>query len=115
MSHDFFTFYMLCIEYKQDGEFHKTFFRLEETKEGHNWSRDVYEEDDEVVKEELKKEELAGILGHYRPEILYQNENWSTSSIMHISKYVHIVRDLKQINFDTVTHIWKMPDYTIYR
>lgn len=115
MSHDFFTFYMLCIEYKEEGEFHKTFFHLDETKVGHNWSREIYEEDDEETKEILKQEYLSSILASYRPEILYQNDRWSTTSLFNISKYVHIIRDLKQINFDKVSHIWKMPEYKIYR
>ena len=114
MRHDFFTFYILCIEYKDSGEFHKTYFKLEETKEGHNWSRDIYEEEDVETKEMLKQEQLASVLCNYKPEIVYQNDVWTTKSILHISKYVHIIRNLKQINLDSVTHIWKMPEYVIY-
>lgn len=115
MSHDFFTFYILCIEYKQDGEIQKTYFKLDETKEGHNWNREIYEEEDEETKEFLKQTQLADTLEHYRPEILYHNDTWSRHCMLHISKYVHIIRNLKQINMDCVTHIWKMPEYVIYR
>ena len=116
MGCDYYTYYVLCIQYKKNGEIITDKEILEDTRERHYFHYDLkrdedFEEEDEYMKrcQVYEDSQIEYTLAEYKSKEILKDGKWLCVQSAQ-EKYTEMCKELK-INLEDIQSIWKEGGY----
>ncbi len=116
MGCDFYTLYVVCIEYTKDGKRKVYKYELDDTRERHYWMDLERDEDFEKWEDYCERqskyheEQITAILQRDYPRIdICKDGVWKCINSAK-EKYIEMVKS-KNISEDSIVNVWKEGDY----